>query len=222
MPEYATRINGGRVMVRGELVDADILIEDGRIAALVRPGEEARARELIDASGKVVLPGIIDTHAHTREPGYTHKEDFLSASRAAAVGGITTMIDMPNVEPPTDTVEEFEAKRALANAKSIVDWGHWVAGTNPAQIRKLAEAGATGYKIFQVSGAYPHDPRLALNDEGMLIDSFREIAAVGLPALVHPFNQSMFEKLSELAFAEGKPSDWRTFGEVYTTEAIWH
>jgi dihydroorotase (multifunctional complex type) len=222
LADYATRITGGRVYVHGGLIETDVLIDDGIIVGLLRAGENADAANVIDAKGKLVLPGIIDTHAHTREPGYTHKEDFYSASRAAAVGGITTMIDMPNVEPPTDTVETFLQKRELAAGKSIIDWGHWVAGTNPDEIPRLAAAGATGYKTFQVSGAYPHDPRLALNDEGKLISSFRAIAETGLPSLIHPFNQALFEKLSQEAFDAGKPADYRTFGEVYTTEEIWH
>ncbi|MQA81638.1 MAG: amidohydrolase family protein [Streptosporangiales bacterium] len=222
MPQYKTRISGGDVMVRGQLVPADVLIDGSSIVGILRPGEQADAAEVIDATGKWVLPGIIDTHAHTREPGYTHKEDFHTASRAAAVGGITTMIDMPNVEPPTDTLEQFEVKRDLAAAKSIIDWGHWAAGTDPVQVKKMAAAGATGFKIFQVSGAYPHDPRLAVNDEGRLIQVFRTISEVGLPCLLHPFNQSLFEQLSTEAFAAGKPPNWQTFSEVYTTEAIWH
>ena len=209
-------------MIRGQLVPADVLIDEGRVVGIVDPGQAGEAQETIDATGRWVLPGIIDTHAHTREPGYTHKEDFHTASRAAAVGGITTMIDMPNVEPPTDTLEKFEEKRELAAAKSIIDWGHWAAGTNPVEVKKMAEAGATGFKIFQVSGAYPHDPRLAVNDEGKLVQVFRAISELGLPCLVHPFNQSLFEQLSEEAFAAGKPSNWQTFSEVYTTDAIWH
>lgn len=222
MSNYQTRISGGQVMVRGQLVGADLLIDDGVIAGIVERASTAEAAEVIDATGKVVLPGIIDTHAHTREPGYTHKEDFLSASQAAAAGGVTTIIDMPNVEPPTDTTERFKEKQALADEKSIVDWGHWVAGTNVDEIRKMAEAGATGFKIFQVSGAYPHDPRLAVNDEGRLVEVLRAIAETGLPALIHPFNQALFEKLSAEAFAAGKPPNHVTFGEVYTTEEIWH
>jgi len=219
---YQTRIRGGRVMIGGTLVEADLLIDDGRIAGVVSRDNPTEAVETIDAPGRLVLPGIIDTHAHTREPGYTHKEDFLTASQAGAAGGITTMIDMPNVEPPTDTVETYLQKRELADAKSIIDWGHWVAGTNIDEIAKLAEAGATGYKIFQVSGAYPHDPRLALNDEGDLLRAMRAVEKTGLPLLIHPFNQRLFEQLSEEAFAAGKPANWYTFGEVYTTEAIWH
>ncbi len=219
--ERRIRISGGRVMVRGALVQADLLVQGERIAAVVYGDESFKADETIDASGQVVLPGIIDTHTHTRDPGYTNKEDFYTASRAAAVGGCTTLVDMPNVEPPTDTAELFQKKRADADTKSIVDWGHWCAGTNPKEIPRMAEAGATGYKIFQVSGVYPHDPRLAVNDEGRLLDSFRAIAKTGLPCVVHPFNQSLFEKLSEEAFAAGKPANWLTFAEIYTTEEVW-
>ena len=222
MANYQTRIHGGDVYVGGQLVRADVLIDEGRIVGLVDGASTAEAAETIDATDRLVLPGIIDTHAHTREPGYTHKEDFLSASRAGAAGGVTTMIDMPNVEPPTDTVETYLEKREQADRTSIIDFGHWVAGTNLDEIPKLAEAGATGYKIFQVSGAYPHDPRLALNDEAALLKAMRAVEKTGLPLHIHPFNQSLFEELSEEAFAAGKPANWYTFGEVYTTDAIWH
>jgi dihydroorotase (multifunctional complex type) len=222
MANYQTRIRGGRVYLGGQLTTADLLISDGRIAGVVGPGSSVEAAEEIDATGRLVLPGIIDTHAHTREPGYTHKEDFRTASMAGAAGGVTTMIDMPNVEPPTDTVDTFLAKRDRADATSIIDFGHWAAGTKVDEIPRLAEAGATGFKIFQVSGAYPHDPRLAMNDEASLLKAMRAVEATGLPLNIHPFNQSLFEELSEEAFAAGKPPNWYTFGEVYTTDAIWH
>jgi dihydroorotase (multifunctional complex type) len=222
MANYQTRIRGGDVYVAGQLIAADLLIDEGRIAGIVERDSTAEAVEDIDATGRLVLPGIIDTHAHTREPGYTHKEDFLTASKAGAAGGVTTMVDMPNVEPPTDTVDTFLEKREAADGKSIIDFGHFVAGTNLDAIADLAEAGATGYKIFQVSGAYPHDPRLAMNDEAQLLKAMRAIEKTGLPLNVHPFNQSLFEELSEEAFAAGKPANWYTFGEVYTTDAIWH
>jgi dihydroorotase len=222
MANFQTRVSGGQVYLGGQLVRGDLLIDEGRIAGVVEGDNTVEAAETIDASDRLVLPGIIDTHAHTREPGFTHKEDFLSASKAGAAGGVTTMIDMPNVEPPTDTVDTYLEKRATADATSIIDFGHWVAGTKLDEIAKLADAGATGYKIFQVSGAYPHDPRLAMNDDASLLKAFRAIEKTGLPLNVHPFNQSLFEELSEEAFAAGKPANWYTFGEVYTTDAIWH
>jgi len=219
-------VRGGSVYQRSQLVEADLVVVEGRIAAIVDRATalESLAIEAdreIDATGLAVLPGAIDTHTHSREPGYTHKEDFETVSRAAAVGGVTTFVDMPNVEPPTDTLETFLDKRSAAEGRCFVDWGHWAAGTKVDEIPKLAEAGVTGYKIFQVSGAYPHDPRLAMNDEGDLVAAFRAIARTGLPCLVHPFNQALFDRLSEEAFAEGKPPNGRTFSEIYTTDAIW-
>lgn len=221
MSRYSVRVSNGQVMVAGALVEADVLIDGETIAGIVARGEPGEARETIDATGRWVLPGGIDTHAHTRDPGYTQKEDFETASRAAAVGGFTTIVDMPNVEPPTDTVERYLAKREDAARKMHVDWGHWVAPTKLDQIRAFADAGATGYKIFQVSGSYPHDPRLAMNDEGDLLRTFRAVADTGLPMLVHPFNQSLFERISQEAFDAGEPSNWRTFSRVYTTDSIW-
>jgi dihydroorotase len=219
-------VHGGSVYQRNQLVEADLVVVQGKIAAIVDRATalESLAIEAdreIDATGLAVLPGAIDTHTHSREPGYTHKEDFETVSRAAAVGGVTTFVDMPNVEPPTDTLETFLAKQQMAEGRCLVDWGHWAAGTKVDEIPKLAEAGVTGYKIFQVSGAYPHDPRLAMNDEGDLIAAFRAVARTGLPCLVHPFNQALFDRLSEEAFAEGRPPNGVTFSEIYTTDAIW-
>jgi dihydroorotase (multifunctional complex type) len=208
-------------MIAGVLVEADILIDGEHIAAICAPGEPGDAATTIDAGGRWVLPGAIDTHGHTRDPGYTQKEDFETASMAAAVGGFTTIIDMPNVEPPTDTVERFEEKREIAATKMHVDWGHWVAPTKADQIERFADAGATGFKLFQVSGAYPHDPRLAMNDEGDLLKAFRHVARTGLPMLVHPFNQRLFEQLSDEALEAGEPRNWRTFARIYTTDSIW-
>jgi dihydroorotase (multifunctional complex type) len=208
-------------MLQGSLVPADVLIDDGRIVGVLAPDEAGEAAETVDATGRWVLPGAIDTHSHTRDPGYPQKEDFETASMAAAVGGFTTIVDMPNVEPPTDSVATFLAKREDAGRRMHVDWGHWVAPTREDQIAGLVDAGATGFKIFQVSGSYPHDPRLAMNDEGDLLRTFRAVAGTGLPMLVHPFNQRLFERLSQEAFAAGKPPDWRTFAWIYTTDSIW-
>ena len=221
MAEYGICFRGGKVHLWGDLVDVDLYVEGEKVALISQRTKRHRARRIIDASGKVILPGIIDLHAHTRDPGYTHKEDFLSVSQAAAVGGVTTWVDMPNVEPPTTTVELFKEKRAQAEKTSLVDFGHFVSGVNLDEIPKLAAAGATGFKIFQVSGAYPHDPRLALNDEGKLLERFRAIARTGLPCVVHPFNQPLFDYFSAEAFARGRPRDHVTFAETYTREVVW-
>jgi dihydroorotase len=219
--EIAYRIRNGTIHTPAGPVEADLLIAGESIAGLVTRADDTQAVQEIDASGLDVLPGVVDLHAHTRTPGYSHKEDFETVSRAAAVGGITTFVDMPNVEPPTDTVDLLEDKRSMAARHCIVDWGHFAAGTKPETIPGLAAAGCTGFKIFQVSGAYPHDPRLAVNEDEKLYQSFEAIAATGLPCVVHPFNQRLFEFLSARAFAAGKPRNHVTFSEVYTNDLIW-
>jgi dihydroorotase (multifunctional complex type) len=219
---YSLRITGGSVYLNGQTVEADVLIDGERIAAIATGGNGIEAAETIDASGLTVLPGMIDTHCHTRDPGYTHKEDFYTASCAAAVGGVTTIIDMPNVEPPTTNVELFEAKRADAGSKSIVDFGHWVAATELDQIPRLAEAGATGFKIFQVKGVYPHDPRLAISEDGDMLRAFRAIEETGLTCIVHPFSQSLFDELSDEARKFGEDMNWRAFSRIYTVEQVWY
>ena len=221
MAEFDLCLSGGRVYVAGDFIDADLYVKGESVACLSSRGETRTSSRVVDVSGKLVLPGIIDLHAHTRDPGYTHKEDFFTVSQAAAAGGITTWIDMPNVEPPTTTAALLQEKRARAQKESLVDFGHFASGVNLDEIPGLARAGVTGYKIFQVSGAYPHDPRLALNDEGKLLARFRAIAKTGLPCVVHPFNQPLFDFFSAEAFAQGKPRNHVTFAEIYTRDVIW-
>ncbi len=222
MMDSKTKVVRGGVVYTGTVVrEMDLLIQGERVAALVERGAKVEADEVIDASGLAVFPGMIDIHAHTRSPGYEYKEDFETASRAAAVGGFTTFVDMPNVEPPTTTAKRLEEKRAVADRSCLIDWGHFVSPTELDQIAPLAEAGATGYKLFQVRGGYPHDPRLAVDDPGKMLAIFEAVARTGLPLLVHPFAQSLFEELSEQAFAAGKPRDVATFSEIYTRDVVW-
>ena len=129
-------IKNAKILINGVLAERNIFCADGKIAKIT--SQEPRAEEVFNAKGNIALPGIIDPHVHFREPGLTHKEDFLTGSRAAAKGGITTILDMPNTIPPTMTVEALEGKRALARKKSIVNWGlHFGASQdNLAEIKK--------------------------------------------------------------------------------------
>ncbi|HXH06042.1 MAG TPA: amidohydrolase family protein [Vicinamibacterales bacterium] len=200
---------------------ADLLISGETIAAIVAPDAPAAASTQIDAHGKWVLPGLVDLHTHARVPGYEYKEDFRTASRAAAVGGVTTIVDMPNVEPPTTTAELLNAKREIAKRDCHVDFGHFASSRNLDEIPKLAAAGAVGFKTFQVGGGYPHDPRLVMSDPAELYATFEAIATTGLPCVVHPFSQSLMDYLSAREFAVGRPRDIDTFSRVYTRDIVW-
>lgn len=219
--EHTLSLENGRLYYDGLIVENDVLVRDDTIEAIVEDASAYSVDERIDVEGNLVIPGVVDTHTHTREPGYTHKEDFTTSTRAAAAGGVTTIFDMPNVEPATDTVDRFEAVRDLAAEKCVIDWGHWVAGTHPEEVPKLADAGATGFKIFQVKGEYPHLPELSINDDAEMLASFEAISETGLPILIHPFNQAIFDYLSEQAWESGKPKNHETFSEIYTEEINW-
>src|SRR3954470_16255691 len=124
---FETLITGGSVVDADGTRRADVAIADGRIAALVAPGETAEARTVFDASGAYLLPGLVDAHAHLREPGLTHKEDFSSGTHAAALGGVTTVLDMPTDDPWTATAVQLAEKSRLAGGSIHVDVGLQVA-----------------------------------------------------------------------------------------------
>ena len=105
MEKVELLVTGGEVWTPGGFVATDIAVSGGKIAALGKPPVLSDTADVvIDAKGKKVIPGLIDTHTHHRDPGFTHKEDITTATMAAAAGGVTTSIGMPNVNPPTTTV----------------------------------------------------------------------------------------------------------------------
>lgn len=211
-------VRSTRVYARGAWLDGWVGVRDGRVAALgARELEAPAAREVVDVGQRHLLPGLVDTHTHVRDPGFTHKEDWTSATSAAAVGGVTTVFDMPNVEPPPNTVERFLAHRENAAAKAIVDFGHNVAGTIVEQIRPLAEAGASAFKIFMmtdVGRSYPHMPGIAVDDPAKLFELFGEIAATGRPVLVHPHDQRLYELFVRRA-QERWGRDYRSYARAW-------
>jgi dihydroorotase len=217
------RIRGGLVHLPSGEVRADVLIEDGKIAGLVDPDSRGpEARSVIDAAGLEVMPGVVDLHAHSRTPGYEHKEDFKTLSAAAAVGGITTFVDMPNVDPPTVSADLLLEKRAIAQRDSLIDWGHFGSASRADAVQAMADAGATGFKIFMVGGGYPHDDRIAVSSNRELYLSLEAVAKTGLPCLVHPFDQALFDLFWQRALADGRKPDHRTRVEVYTgIDLVW-
>ena len=120
-------IKNGKVYQNGTLANKNIFVKNGKIAKIT--SQELKADKVIDAKNKIIIPGLIDGHVHFREPGLTHKEDFLTGSMAAAAGGITTVLDMPNTIPTTTTISALEEKRKLAR-KSIVNYGFHFGSTN--------------------------------------------------------------------------------------------
>ena len=143
----ATIVNEGRSY------EGSVVIDDGRIAEVLEGHDctpELPADEVFDATGCYVLPGIIDDHVHFRDPELTRKADFDTESKAAAAGGVTTVLDMPNCVPPTSTREALEEKISIAKAKSHVNYGFFFGATssNAEEIHQLNKRLTVGIKLF--------------------------------------------------------------------------
>jgi dihydroorotase len=146
-----TIVRGGTVVTATGTRSADVLIEDGRILQVGPDIDASVADEVIEAGGLHVFPGFIDPHVHTRDPGLTHKEDFLHATRAAAAGGITTILVMPNTVPPTDDAATIGKHSREQAPGAHVDFGLWalaVGNESLADLVALRDAGAVAVKLF--------------------------------------------------------------------------
>lgn len=146
----ANIVNEGRTFVGSIVIDDDRIEEvlEGRDCKPQLPAEE-----VFDAEGMYVIPGVIDTHVHFRDPGLTHKADFDTESKAAAAGGVTTVLDMPNTIPPTSTEEALNEKIAIAQAHSHVNYGFFFGATvdNAEVLHKLNKRMVCGIKLFMGS-----------------------------------------------------------------------
>ena len=196
--------------------DGAVVIGGGRIVAVCAPDDEPSATRRIDATDLVVLPGLVDTHVHLRDPGFTDKEDATTGTSAAAAGGVTTVLDMPNVDPPTTDAGRLTAHLANLAGKAVVDFGHNAAATIPDNIAGLAAAGATAFKVFMmrdVGRDYPHMPGIAVDDHAILFRVCEAVAATGRPLFVHPWDQSLYELFVERAWAHSG-RDFRSYARA--------
>ena len=141
-----TLICGAKVVTPSGTIDADVMVEGSRIAAIGK--DLGGAETTIDGSGKFLIPGVIDDQVHFREPGLTEKEDLSHATRACAKGGVTSFLEMPNTVPNTTTVEALHQKLEIASRKCIVNYGFYI-GATPNNVEELNKAKRTpGIKIF--------------------------------------------------------------------------
>lgn len=164
-------IRNGQVATPGGLVQTDIGVTGGRIVAL-GPIAASQAGETFDAAGLHVLPGVIDAHVHFREPGLTHKEDFETGARAAVLGGVTAVFEMPNSDPVTTTAERLLDKLARAKGRMACDYAFYIGGSaeNAGMLGELERLpGCAGVKIFMGAST----GSLLLADEEGLVRALR-------------------------------------------------
>lgn len=214
-------IRNGQVVTPQETYQADLYIKDGKIAAISPSSQPlpGTAAEETDAAGKYVLPGFMDIHVHSRDPGATYKEDFYHSSQAAAAGGITTIFEMPNTNPPINNVENFYKQVENLQGKAHVDFGIWaicLGHLNLVDILPLHEAGVIGFKFFWGYAVHSKTYQLMYNyKEGMedvippfkdgdVLDIFREAAKTGQVLAIHAESNDIIQHLTKKVEASGR------------------
>src|SRR5438034_6725298 len=179
-------IRGRRVVTENSVAPASVHITRGYISAISIFEDVPSGCELIEvAPESIVMPALVDTHVHVNEPGRTEWEGFETATRAAAAGGVTTIVDMPlNSVPVTTTVTALELKARAAAGHATVDYAFWggVVPGNTDQLAPLARAGARGFKCFLVPSGIDEFPPVTERD---LRPAMAQLAGLGLPLLVH-------------------------------------
>ena len=185
-------VAGGLVVSADSVVEADLAVTDGVIVAIGRNLAARGAGEVISAAGRHVLPGAIDSHVHFREPGYTHKEDWDTGTAAAAVGGVTTVFEMPNTDPPTGTLEALRIKQDAARRQAHVDYGIYglLDEHNIDRIETLIANGVAGFKCF-MGNTFGNLPAPS---DGAMLEGFEIIARHGLRCVVHAENPSIMAR----------------------------
>ncbi|WFO74662.1 allantoinase AllB [Desulfurococcaceae archaeon MEX13E-LK6-19] len=143
-------VRGGHIVYPWRIIEGDILIENGVVKAVGKSIPRPNGVEVVDAEGMLVLPGVVDIHVHMREPGLEYKDDFTRGTLDALMGGVTTVLEMPNTLPPVDTRERLVEKAKLLEPKAYVDFGLYgvIHDGNIDEFKPMVEAGAIGFKIF--------------------------------------------------------------------------
>lgn len=185
IPATDLLLRGRRVVTPEGMRPASVHVSGGRIVAVGGYDATAEDARVVDVGDAVLMPGLVDTHVHVNEPGRAEWEGFATATRAAAAGGVTTLVEMPlNSIPATTSVAALHAKREAACGRCIVDVGFWggVVPGNAAELRALWQAGVLGFKCFLAPSGVDEFPHVG---EAELRAAMPLLAELGAPLLVH-------------------------------------
>lgn len=211
-------IENGTVYLPGGPQSINLCVDGGKIVGYATPAMTPPAREVIDAKGRAVLPGLFHVHCHFREPGHTYKEDFTTGSTAAAAGGITFFMDMTNNDPHPTTLETFQFKLDTVRKKSLVDFGIYGGGLYPKTVAELAKAGATAIKVFNtrhVKEVYPYISELGVVDHGLLHEIYEAVADTGLVCSVHHDDSEWCKRMTFRDYIDTGRTTNRDYMESY-------
>jgi len=187
-------LHNGKVYTQGGLVEAGIAIDRGRIVKIAKEANLPQASMKIDLKGCIALPGLIDSHVHLRDQELAYREDFLTGTAAAAAGGVTSVLDMPNNRPVTMDSNSLRDRMRLAEKQVVVNVGFFSAfPENTEEIPLIAREGAVGFKLYllqKIGG-------LDIDDDKALLSAFDRVKKTRLPVAVHAEDKPTLEKMRE-------------------------
>jgi dihydroorotase len=188
-------IVGAKLLKGSDLIKADISIANGKIIKIGKHSNVPKAEKEIDANGLLALPGLIDAHVHLRDMQLSHKEDYYSGTCAAAAGGFTTVLDMPNTIPPTDSCERLKEKIDVAKQKAMVNIGfHAMLNKEIHELAGLTQMGIMSFKLYLNKSEQDLD---VSNDE-LLCKLMNECAQLNTPLTIHAEELSEVKEIDSL------------------------
>ncbi|MCS7125426.1 MAG: allantoinase AllB [Aigarchaeota archaeon] len=194
-------VKNGKLVSSSGIRELDILIVDGVIEAIGRDLKYSGV-EVLDAKGFLIFPGVVDEHVHMREPGLTYKEDFETGTTAAAVGGVTTVLEMPNTIPPVDSSSRLREKKEILKGKAYVDYGLYgvLHDSNIDEIEDMWFEGAIGFKVFMgpTTGDIPSPP------DKIIIEALEKSCRNGFTLAFHAENYELVKYYSEKVKNSGR------------------
>ncbi len=205
-------LTNAKAYLKGQIVDCSIAIEEGKIFKIGKETQMPNADQKTNLKNLLVLPGLIDEHVHLRDQGKAYKEDFQTGTAAAAAGGFTTILDMPNNEPVTMSAEALRNRMEIAERKVLVNVGFYSEfPKKTSEIKGIVSEGAVGFKLFmgcQIGG-------LNIDDDRNLQDAFKEVAASNVPLAVHAENKALLTS-NEEKLKQAKKSSLAAFQEAHS------
>ena len=214
-----TLIFGGKVVNEGKVITASVVVDNDTITDIIEGTDTPRGSydQIVDATGCFVLPGVIDDHVHFRDPGLTQKADMQTESRAAAFGGVTSYLDMPNTKPQTTTIDALEAKYADAAKKSHVNYGFFIGATNDniEEVCSVNPQHVPGIKLFMGSST----GNMLVDKRDVLKQLF---ANSPLPIMAHCEDTDIINRNMQLAKQKyGDDPAVEHHPEIRSEEACW-
>jgi len=207
-------LTNAKAYLNGEIVDCSIAIEEDKIFKIGKETQMPNADQKTDLKNLLVLPGLIDEHVHLRDEGKAYKEDFQTGTAAAAAGGFTTVLDMPNNEPVTMSVAALRNRMAIAQKKVLVNVGFYSEfPKKTSETKDIVSEGAVGFKLFmgcQIGG-------LNINEDEDLQIAFKEVASLKVPVAVHAEDSALLTK-NEEKLRQAKKSSVAAFQHAHSEQ----